>query len=288
MIYLILCIIINGLIGVIFKLFGKYDVNTLHAILINYAVCVFSGMIFIGDFGFLVDVFHKGWVYVSIGLGLCFIIIFNAYAKAVQQSGVGLATIFQKMALIAPVIVAIGFYGDEISIYKIIGLILSIASLFLLSMQGKGSSNGIRKGLGILLLVFLGSAVIDLMLYIVEVENLAPGADVRFVSSLFFFAMVFGLVFLLLSPKERKVKLTKRSLIAGIFLGIPNFFSIYLLLKVISLGWEGSVVFPANNVGVLTIAALFGVFMFKEEVTTRKILGFVCALSAIIFLSINS
>ena len=54
------------------------------------------------------------------------------------------------------------------------------------------------------------------------------------------------------------------------------------------MGWEGSVVFPANNVGVLSLAALFGVFMFNEEVTFRKIIGFLSAVASIILLSFNS
>ncbi len=285
MLYLIICIVINGLIGVIFKLFGKYGVNNLHAILINYAICVLSGMVFLGDFGFLVNVFKEDWFYIALGLGLCFIVIFNAYAAAVQQSGVGLATIFQKMSLIAPVIVAIAFYGDVVSITKIAGLILSIFALFMLSIKATSNSDSLKSGLGLLLLVFFGSCIIDLFLYLVEVEGLAPGADVRFVSALFFFAMVFGLIHLIFFKKKPKGKLTSKSVVAGILLGVPNFFSIYLLLKVISLGWEGSVVFPAVNVGVLTIAALFGVFMFHEKVTQRKIIGFGSAILAIILLA---
>ena len=37
-------------------------------------------------------------------------------------------------------------------------------------------------------------------------------------------------------------------IIAGIVLGVPNFFSIYLIIVAISEGWEGSKFFPYNNI----------------------------------------
>jgi multidrug transporter EmrE-like cation transporter len=222
------------------------------------------------------------------GLGLLFILIFNAYALAIHQSGVGLATIFQKMSLISPVLVALIFYNESFTMYKAIGLALSIFALFLLSFTKKKEPNKIGKGLKILLIVFFGSCIIDTTFYLAEAEKLAPGADVGFISSLFFFSMVFGLIYMFIIKRNSLSRFNKKSIIGGLILGIPNFFSIYLLLKVIAMGWEGSVVFPANNVGVLSIAALFGVFMFKEEVTNRKIIGFISAVTSIILLSLNS
>ena len=287
MIFLILCIVINGFIGVIFKYFGIFKVNTLHAILINYAICVICGSLYLGDFTYLFKLPSFSWTPIAAILGLTFIIVFNAYAHAVQRAGVGMATIFQKMSLIAPVIVALVFYGDSISVWKIAGIMLAIVSLVLLSLSN-GKVQNIGSALSILLLVFFGSCFIDVMLYLAEVEALAPNADVRFVCSIFLFALIFGLIFLTynyLSKNNSSFEL--RSLWAGIALGLPNFFSIYLLLYVIALGWEGSLVFPANNVGVLSIAAIAGIILFKEEITRRKIMGFVAAVAAIILLAIN-
>lgn len=287
MIFLILCIIINGFIGVIFKYFGIYKVNILHAILINYAVCVVCGSIYINDFSYLLKLHSYSWMPIAAVLGLSFIIVFNAYAQAVQRAGVGLATIFQKMSLIAPVILALAIYGDAFTLWKAAGIVLAILALVLLSLR-KEKSVEIGSSLWILLLVFFGSCFIDVMLYLAEVEALAPNADVRFVCSIFLFALIFGLIFLVYNTiKEGRMDFEFKSLWAGFALGLPNFFSIYFLLLVISLGWEGSFVFPANNVGVLSIAAIAGVILFKEEITKRKLLGFAAAVSSILLLAIK-
>ncbi len=288
MLILLLCILINGLIGVIFKLFGKFNVNILQAIIINYFICVVSGSIFSGQYNLVASVFETDWWPIALFLGLLFIIVFNAYANAVNVAGVGISTLFQKMSLIAPVIVAVLFFNDSLSLIKVIGLALSIASLFLLSLSKSDDQHDIKKGLSLLLLVFVGSCMIDVMLYLVEVNEWAPGADVGFVSSLFMFAMFFGLGYLFTNKNERKKPWTSKSMIAGILLGIPNFFSIYLLLKVIAEGWEASVVFPSNNVGVLTIAAIAGVLFFNERLTTRKLIGFSSAILAIILFILNA
>jgi drug/metabolite transporter (DMT)-like permease len=289
LIYLILCILINSFIGVIFKLFGKYEVNNLQAIIVNYLVCALCGLVMLGEYNFIEVFVQQSWTPIAFGLGLCFIIVFSAYAGSVQHSGVGLATIFQKLSLIAPVIVALSFYQESLTVYKVLGLILSLFALYLLSINKSesGIKNKMAFGLRGLLIVFFGSCIIDVVLFLVEVESLADGADIAFVSALFFYAMILGLAYVIVFKREL-LKIEMKSLIAGLALGIPNFFSIYLLLKVLSIGWEGSVVFPANNVGVLSLAALFGVVFFKEEVTSRKLLGFTSALVAIILLSFSS
>ena len=75
-------------------------------------------------------------------------------------------------------------------------------------------------------------------------------------------------------------------MIAGISLGVPNFFSIYLLLLALQQGWGGSVVFPVNNVGVLVMAAIFGIVLFKERLIPIRIWGFALAVLAIVLITI--
>jgi drug/metabolite transporter (DMT)-like permease len=76
-----------------------------------------------------------------------------------------------------------------------------------------------------------------------------------------------------------------RNVIAGIVLGIPNYFSIYLLIvSYSSTGWNDSTVLAIMNVSIVLIAAVVGFSLFKEQVTRRKILGIITALSAILVL----
>jgi multidrug transporter EmrE-like cation transporter len=68
-------------------------------------------------------------------------------------------------------------------------------------------------------------------------------------------------------------------------LGIPNYFSIYLLIvSYTSTGWNDSTVLAIMNVSIVLIAATIGFMVFKEHVTKRKIFGIITAITAIVVL----
>ena len=59
-------------------------------------------------------------------------------------------------------------------------------------------------------------------------------------------------------------------------LGVPNYFSIFYLIKALNMkGLSSSAVIPINNIGILFIDTLFGVFIFKERLSKLNILGVV-------------
>ena len=83
-------------------------------------------------------------------------------------------------------------------------------------------------GLGTLLALatFLGSGMIEALLYYVKVEGLSEGQDIQFTSTLFFLAGINGLIFFLIKSIKSRPVIKSRSIIGGVFLGVPNFFSI--------------------------------------------------------------
>ncbi|MBK8886255.1 MAG: EamA family transporter [Saprospiraceae bacterium] len=81
------------------------------------------------------DLSAQPWFYYALGLGFIFIIVFNLMALTVQHFGVVVATIFQKMSLIAPTLLAILIYGEQAGIAKWIGILCSVLAIILLSYQ---------------------------------------------------------------------------------------------------------------------------------------------------------
>jgi drug/metabolite transporter (DMT)-like permease len=288
MVLLGLCLLINSFIGVIFKWFETHKVDNLAAITSNYFVCLLTGSVVYGKWALPSDLFYKNWFWLAVLMGLLFIITFNLMALTVQNFGVSIATIFQKMSLIAPAIIAMSWYDEPAPWTKITGILLAILSIVLLSYKKGKSEESIHLGWMVFLPVsiFLGSCVVDSCLFLVEKEGWAPNGDIEFVSSLFFFAGVFGFIMWAYKKIRNPVKLEFKNILGGIALGVPNFFSIYLLLLLLSKGWEASVVFPINNVGVLLFAALFGYLFFKERLTGIKIAGFIMACLSITLISL--
>jgi drug/metabolite transporter (DMT)-like permease len=234
------------------------------------------------------DITTQPWFYYAFGLGFIFIIVFNLMALTVQNFGVVVATIFQKMSLIAPTLIAILVYSEPAGIIKWIGILCSILAIILLSYQ-KSDKKEEKDTNAILwmfpILTFVGSCMIDSALYLIEKKNLAQNGDIGFVASLFLFAGINGLLILIVQAFRKKVSFQWKNIIGGIALGIPNFFSIYLLLLALQQGWGGSIVFPVNNVGILVVAAIFGLLIFREKLTSVKLAGFGLAILSIILIT---
>lgn len=236
------------------------------------------------------EVLDKPWLTAAIIIGLTFVVTFNLFAQTVQRFGVVAGSIFQKMSLIAPTIAAIIYYGDSASFIKILGIILAITSIFVISLSKADRSKNPEKINPILWLfpifTFIGSCMVDGGLFYVNQSGLASSLDIDFIATLFFFAGCFGVLFVIFDYFKNGTIFRLKDVVAGFALGIPNFFSIYFLLKVLSSGLEGSVVFPINNVSILALTALLGLIFFEEKFNLQKILGFGMAIAAIVLIAI--
>lgn len=287
---LILCIVFNAILGVIFKLFNKYNIDNLQAIVVNYITCIVVASIVKGEVPIPSNLTEQPWFFHAFGLGLVFIIVFNTLALTMQHFGMVIGSIFQKMSLIAPTLLAILVYHEPSNPYKWVGITAALLSIILLSYQKSDSSSvesqNRRAYLWLFpIITFLGSCIIDSGFYYIEKNNLAQNSDISFVASLFLFTASYGLIILVIQIIRKKTILAWKNVLAGILLGIPNFFSIYLLLMALQQGWGGAVVFPINNVGILVLSAIFGILFFREQLTKYKIAGGLLAIIAILLIT---
>lgn len=290
MLTLLLCVILNSLIGVVFKLFDKYKIDNFQAIVVNYYICVVTAGFTVMKNPIPDNLTEKPWFIYAILLGMVFIIVFNIMAITVQKSGVMIATIFQKISLVAPALIAIIWFGEKSGFMKWSGIICALIAIILLSYNKKTTNTDNTRPPDYLLfpmLTFLGSCLIDSAIYLIEKEGHVQNGDHEFVASLFLFAALTGTVLLTIQLITGKTKIALKNVLAGIGLGVPNFFSIYLLFLALQQGLEGSVVFPVNNAGVLLLASLYGIFIFRESVNLYKIGGFVLAVAAIIMITFS-
>lgn len=282
---LITCIILTTLLGVVFKYFPIFKVNALQAIVVNYYACVLTASVVMGSFAIPSDVFQKSWFPHALLLSTFFIVGFNVLAKSIKEGGVVVTTIFQKISLIGPAVLGLFFYSESAGYLKIVGLILAILSLIFIQYQGKNQKLGsVRVWIFWAVLTFFVSVVIESYIYLLEVESIAPNGDIQFVATLFLLAGSLGLIGVIYEWIFRAKKPELKSLVAGIALGVPNFFTIYLLLVLLDHGWEGSLLFPVNSIGVLVLSAIVGIVLFKEKMNIQRYIGFILAILAIMLI----
>jgi len=274
---------------IIFKLYDKFGVNNLPAIIINYFTCYITATLYTGTIPTNQNTLNEAWFIPAIFLSAVFILIFYLTAVCIQQLGMAKTIVYQKMSLIAPAILGLCFFGEFISFEKVTGIILAILAVYALSGLNPDKSSGKffnskYEAFGIL--VFLGSCCIDGTLYLLETTDTVTNADVNFVAHLFLFAGILGSLFLAFKYiNGTKIPIRIKDVLGGIALGVPNFFTIYLIFRILNSGFDGSSFFPIQNVGILALATLTGILIFNEKLTRLNKMGLFLAFLTIILLS---
>ncbi|WP_430413247.1 EamA family transporter [Kordia sp.] len=286
MIYLILSVCISSSLFVIFKLFDKYQVNTFQAIVTNYLVAFLLGFFFYGNGITISEISQKSWMIGAIILGILFISIFMIMATTAQRNGLSVASVASKMSVVIPVIFAVIVYNEHVSVLKIAGIILALVAVYLTTIKKDGGAFD-RKKLLFPTLLFLGSGVIDTSIKYMETKYVAEGETPIFSAAIFGCAFIIGIVVVTI---RRDFKITGKTILGGIALGIPNFYSIVFLLKALrpdQLG-DSSTVFPINNVAIVMLSTIFGIILFKEKLITKNWIGIAIAIVSIAMIAVSA
>lgn len=286
MIYLLLSILFATSLFVIFKYFDIYKIDTLKAIVVNYLVA-FSFGFALSEITFSVsEIPQKSWFVGAIVLGVLFVSIFFVMANTAQKNGVSVASVAGKMSVVIPVFFGVLLYNESVTFLKIVGILIALAAVYLASVKDKKLDSP-KANLMYPVLLFLGSGAIDTILKYVQV-NFVPRNEVSlFSGSLFGFAAFFGLIILAIKTIQKREPFETKNIIAGIVLGIPNYFSIIFLIKALQTeGFESSTLFTINNVAVVIVSTLVGLFLFKEHFSTKNKIGVCMAIIGIILVTI--
>ena len=114
MIYLILSIIFSTSLVLIFKLFERFNINNFQAIVFNYITAAFICYFTHTEPININSITSEGWLPYSIMIGLMFISLFNLIAYSVQNVGISVTSVANKISLCIPVIFAFIYYGDSL------------------------------------------------------------------------------------------------------------------------------------------------------------------------------
>lgn len=286
MIYLLLSILFSTGLFVIFKYFGIYKIDVLKAIVINYIVAFSLGFASAEKNINFSEIPNQPWIYGALILGALFVAIFFVMAMTAQKNGVSVTSVAGKMSVVIPILFGVFLYNESVTFFKIIGIVIALIAVYLASV--KESKAEIKKaGLLFPILLFFGSGAIDTILKYVEI-NFVPENEVAiFSGSLFSVAAIFGLIILGIKSLKKPAPFGVKNIIAGIVLGVPNYYSIVFLIKALqNKSFESSVLFTLNNVGIVILSTLVGLFLFKEHFSLKNKIGVFLAIIGIIVVTI--
>ncbi|MDX1719560.1 MAG: EamA family transporter [Salegentibacter mishustinae] len=287
MIYLLLSILSSTVIFVVFRLYKKYGVNTLQAIIVNYFIaCIVGFFGYIESVDDLVRIPSESWFLGTVFLGAMFITVFNLAAITTQRSGLSVVSVATKMSVAIPVLFGIFIYNESLGFLKVTGIILALAAVYLSSIKTKKGISIKKENLIFPLLVFVGSGIIDTTINYLENFYVSETDVGLFSSSIFGIAGIIGITILIGQAVLGKLKITWKNIIGGIALGIPNYFSIYFLVMALrSPGFENSVIFTLNHVGIVLASTILGIVLFKEVLLKKNWIGIALAVISIILVA---
>lgn len=288
MIALVLSILSSSTIYIVFKLFDKYKITTLNALIVNYFIAFILGLIFQGNFSTegLLSITSKDWFFGSMALGAMFILVFSLMVITTQKGGMSVVSVASKMSVAIPVIFVILYYNESIGLLKIVGILLALISVYLVSIRKRDGLSIDMKYFIFPLLVFIGSGIIESSIKFLE-NTYVPDDEVSlFSANTFFFACITGILCFGLKKLRTKSTFKVKDAIGGFLLGIPNYFSIYFFILALRIeGLDSSSIFIINNVSIVLLSTLLGIVVFREKMIVKNWIGIGIAILSIILIT---
>ena len=286
MIDLVLSICCSSLIFVIFKLYDIYKIETLFAIITNYFVACLVGLYLYSGEVKPLEIAEQPWFLGTLLLGLLFIVVFNLMAKTSQTVGVSVASVATKMSLVVPVIFGVLVYKETLGFLKVLGILMALAAVYFASIKQRKVAFK-RSDLILPVLVFLGSGIIDTSIKYVQEVHIKEHEFPLFSATVFAAAAFVGLVFIIFKAFKTPLKISFKNILGGIALGVPNYFSIYYLLRALQNPTLNSAsVFTINNVAIVMLSTLLGILLFKEQISAKNWGGIALAILSITLVAI--
>ena len=281
MMYLTIAVLCSVAVSVLLKILRQRDIDIRQTIVAGYPVAfLLTWFLLKPDVSGMSDL-GGAWA-IIIGLGVLLPAVFIILGRAIEAVGMVATDAAQRLSLIIPIVAAFLLFGEVLTGIRVFGLLLGFLALgALIYRPQRGEISKQAKHTPLWLFgVWAGYGVIDILFKQVAKQGAAFPLTL-FVS--FGLAGLLLLIYLLIM----RVRWQGNALAAGILLGALNMGNIYAYIRAHQVLSESpSIVFTGMNVGVIAVATLIGVGVFKESLNRINILGLLLAICcvAVLFL----
>jgi uncharacterized membrane protein len=286
MLYLACAVVFSSWLTIAFKIADRLGISTFQSIIFNYFTCVITGMLLEGQVPEVASITESNWFFWALLMGAMFISVFNLVAYTTKKSGVAIASVANKLSLVIPFLFSVFLYNESVTYAKIIGVITALIAVLFTCMP---SSTNAKKSSGfdwsillLPLLLFIGSGLIDTLIKYVEISFLDENNKNAYIITAFAVAGMIGGVVLLWKLVAGKERLDPRAVGMGMLIGIPNYFSLWCLVRVLKLNaGNSSSVIPIINMGIVLFSTLIAAFFLQERLSKINVWGIVLSIIAI-------
>lgn len=282
MIFILLSISCSVTVAVLLKLAKRYHINVLQAVMWNYLAAILLSIIFFRpDISTITGIPSN----LSLLLGVLLPLLFLVLSASVRSIGIVKTDISQRLSLFIPVAASLFLFHEHFSTFKVAGLVIGFAAIFLTLMRKSATKND-GSSYVYPAVVFVGFGIIDILF-----KQLALDKSIPYTSALLvifcvaFFVAMLILVYTIIAGKQR---LQLINFACGLILGCFNFGNILFYMKAHrAMAENPSTVFAAMNIGVIVAGSIVGIILFKERISRLNYLGIFLALAAIILITLS-
>lgn len=258
----------------------RFKISVFPPIVINYIVATAFGLSISKVSIASVVVDPPSWIWLSVFIGILLIVNFNFIGLSTRNAGIAVTTVASKMSFVIPVIFSLTYdVNDELTLPKIIQLVLAIVSVFMVVYRNKQSKSE-RMYILFPILLFFGLGILDSLVKYGQYNFIKDASSSSLFSAVnFMVAGIIGLIVAATKPKIRKELMSPKVIIAGLLLGIANFGSMYFLINALNdLHLNNSLVFGINNIGVVVASIIMAFVFFRERFSKLNWVGLFIAL----------
>lgn len=286
--YIALSVLCSVIVSVLLKLARRYHVDVNQAITVNYLVAALLTLALLdpAPAALFAPGTWRAWP-VIVALGILLPSIFAVLAWSVRRAGIVRTDAAQRLSLLLPLLAAFTVFGEALSWSRGAGIgigLLAIGCLLVRRASGNEPSQPRRRASGWPLAVFVGMGFIDILFKQVARLTAVPFASVLLAA--FVLAFVVSVLAIAVLLARGAAQLHWRHLGGGVLLGLFNFGNIALYIQAHrALSGDPALVFSAMNIGVIALATLVGVGLFRERLNRWNSLGLMLAAVAVLILA---
>lgn len=305
MLYLLIAVLCGSLFSIIFKVSQRLHIDSAQVILFNYlfAAIVSWAPLLYGSVAHgsseAINPFAESWLGWALLQGVFFMGGFLVMDISTFRSGVALTTASARASLILSVVFCWLFLQQPAPSWGSVALVVVAMLLMILPNEQQPHPAGYaarskddrarrRKARMMLAFVFLFYGVSDFMLKVsqhaVETLYVTDGAVMdrqlsALTATIFTSATLLALAYCSVKGLFR-TGVTWKGIGMGLLLGAANIGCTTCMLRALTLLPTG-IFYPLYNIGIVTVATLAGVLVFREKLRSLQIVGLVTAAVAI-------
>jgi drug/metabolite transporter (DMT)-like permease len=288
MLIILIAILLNAWIVILLKLYPQFKVKAFNAIMVNYFVAGTESFLFAKTNGVDIGHYHFSWLPWAILSGSLFISLLLIISKSAMVNGLSATSVANKMSVAIPALSSIYLFHENSTWLTYVAILLALIAVYLATYQ-KPSSNETVDGTKIiwmLVAIFIGSGILDTIINYCQKTVLSSDMDSPlFVGCAFYTGGAIALSISIYNIIKKQFSFSWRDLVGGLCLGIPNFFSIYFIMKTINDKiMPSSSLYPILNIGVVLTTTIVGVIVFKEKLNWLNYIGVAISILAILLL----